>query len=87
MSFYVSMTDNFMSGWGGASGKKSKYVIECDTLAQARHIEQVAREMRSEMAYVNLVSKQPKFYPARKYQVTRKNWSDLGGVWKEGFQN
>jgi hypothetical protein len=81
------MTDNFMSGWGGAAKKKSKYVVECDTLAQAEHIASVAREQRSEMAYVHVTTKEPKFYPLRKYQVTRKTWADLGGVWKEDFQD
>ena len=85
MTFFVSMTDNFMSGWGGAASRKSKYVVACDTLAQAEQIERVAKNMRTYMAYVNITSKEPKFYPLRRYQVTRKTWSDLGGIWKDGF--
>ena len=85
MPYFVSMTDKFMSGWGGAASKKSKYVVECDTHAQAEHIERVARVMRSEMAYINISTKAPKFYPLHRYQVTRKHWNDLGGVWKKGF--
>jgi len=85
MTFFVSMTDNFMSGWGGAVRQQSKYIIACDTLAQAEQIERIAKTRR-EMAYIHVSSKEPKFYPLRKYQVTRKTWADLGGVWKEGFQ-
>lgn len=39
MTYFVPMTDKFMSGWGGARSKKAKHVVECDTLAQAEHIE------------------------------------------------
>lgn len=85
MTYFVSMTDNFMSGWGGARGQKSKYVVNCETLVQAQHIAEVARKQRSEMSYINITTKEPKFYPVRKYQVTRKYFSDLGGVWTDGF--
>lgn len=87
MAYFVSMTDNFMSGWGAAQKQKSKYVVECDTLDQARHIANVARDRRDEMAYVNITTKTPKFYPLRKYHITRKHWDDLGGIWVDGFQD
>ena len=83
MTYFVTMTDRFMSGWGGASGKTAKYVVECDTIEQARQIERVAQYEREEMCYVHIVTKEPRFYPLRRYQVTRKHWDDLGGVWKE----
>ena len=34
--YYVSMTDSFLSGWGMAENKISKYIIICDNLEQAR---------------------------------------------------
>jgi hypothetical protein len=86
MTYFVSMTDKFMSGQGGAQYKKAKYVVECDTLAQAEHIERCANYERDEMIYVHLSTKEPKFYPLRSYQVTRKHWNDLGGAWKEGWK-
>ena len=84
MTFYVTMTDNFMSGWGGASKRKSKYVVECDDHDQAKQIERVAKTMRSEMAYVNITSRKPS-WPARTHQTTFKKFSDLGGVWLDGW--
>ena len=56
MSYFVTMTDRFLSGWGGAQSRKAKYVVECATLEQARHIERAAN-MRDEMIYVHLVTK------------------------------
>lgn len=35
MSCYVTMTDNFMSGWGDAEGKINKLSIECDDCDEA----------------------------------------------------
>ena len=85
MTYFVSMTDKFMSGWGAAQKKVSKYVVECDTLDQAEHISNVARNQRNEMAYINITTKAPKFYPLRKYHISQKHWDELGGVWKKGL--
>jgi hypothetical protein len=85
MAYFVSMTDKFMSGWGEAEGRTSKYVVECDTTAQANQILHAAHK-REEMKYINTSFKRPR-YPADRYQVTRRHWNDLGGVWKEGFQD
>ena len=87
MTYFVTMTDRFMSGWGAADGKTAKYVVECDTIEQARQIERVAKYHREEMCYVHIANKEPRFYPLRRYQVTRKHWDDLGGVWKECSQD
>ena len=53
--YYVTMTDNFMSGWGLARNKTNKLVIECDDMNQAMLIEKNAK-LRSEMRYVNIRS-------------------------------
>lgn len=83
MTYFVTMTDKFMSGWGDATGKTAKYVVECESIEQARQIEAVAKNKRDEMIYVNIATKTPRFYPISAYQVTRKHWDDLGGVWKD----
>lgn len=44
MKYYVTMTDNFMSGWGKAQNKISKYIVECDSYQQAEMIERNARK-------------------------------------------
>ena len=36
--YYVSMTDSFLSGWGMAENKISKYIVICDNLEQAREV-------------------------------------------------
>ena len=69
--WYVTMTDNFMSGWGCAKGKKNKLVIACDTLGEAEIVEAQAHR-RSEMRYVNICSKKPS-YPASRFMVS---WHD-----------
>jgi hypothetical protein len=84
MTIYVTMTDKFMSGWGGATSRKAKYVVECDDARQADQIERIAKTKRSEMTYVNITNKKPS-YPARTHQITTKKFSELGGVWLEGW--
>lgn len=77
--FYVTMTDKFMSGWGHASGKTNKFVVECKTLTQAKTIALNARR-RSEMKYVRIVYCKPKYSPQR-YLVSLRKYEDLGGIW------
>lgn len=78
---YVHMTDNFMSGWGGAEGKTNKYVIECDTQEQADQIEKAART-RDEMSKITVSADLPYWSPD-KVVVSQKPYSDLGGMWIE----
>jgi|LakMenEpi03Aug12_release.lakeMendotaPanAssembly.Ray.scaffolds.fasta_scaffold181457_5 hypothetical protein len=79
--YYVTMTDRFMSGWGGAKGKINKLIIECDTYAQAEIIARNA-EQRSEMSYINIVTKYP-YYNSKKYKVSDKTYDELGTIWKK----
>ena len=37
--YYVTMTDEFMSGWGNAARKTNKLVIECDSMCEAIVVE------------------------------------------------
>ena len=79
MSYYVCMTDKFMSGWGCAAGKTNKMVIVCDTWEQAALLEKNAKQ-RSEMRYMNIALRRPSYSPAR-YLVSWKVFADMGGPW------
>jgi len=81
MALYVTMTDKFMSGWGEAEGKINKYVIECDSHQQAQICAKNAR-LRSEMKYINIVSKKP-YYSETRYLVSLKKFSELGSIWTQ----
>ena len=37
--YYVTMIDNFMSGWGMAKGKTNRLVITCETMTEAMTVE------------------------------------------------
>lgn len=78
MTFYVTMTDKFMSGWGYATGKTNKLIIECETLAQAEQIESAARR-RPEMRFVNIRTTKPRY--GSHVLESWKSWSDLGPIW------
>ena len=77
--FYVTMTDKFMSGWGMASGKINKLIIECDTIAQAEQVERAGR-CRPEMRYVNIRTTKPRY--GADVVESWKTWADLGPIWK-----
>lgn len=79
--YFVTMTDKFMSGWGKAEGRISKFVVECETYEQAKTIEQNAKK-RDEMKYVNITTKKP-YYNVKKYITTTKQYNNLGRIWKE----
>lgn len=81
MTYYVTMTDKFMSGWGMAKGKTNKLIIECETLQQAETIQRNA-EQRGEMRRVNIRSTKPR-YGAGVYE-SWKTYDELGEVWKKG---
>jgi len=79
MTFYVTMTDKFMSGWGAANGKTNKMIVECDTIEQAEQIERAARR-RSEMKYVNICARRPRY--GSHVLESFKTYADLSGPWK-----
>ena len=80
--YYVTMTDKFMSGWGHADNKINKLVIECENLKDAYKIAENAAK-RPEMKYINIVSVKPPYYSTKKYYVSFKKFSDMGGKWIE----
>ena len=60
--YYVTMTDNFMSGWGPARDKTNKLVISCNTMEEAQIVEENALN-RPEMRYVNICINKPYYGP------------------------
>lgn len=71
--YYVTMNDKTLSGWGGAVGRISKFIIECDTLEQAEEVEAVARRDHWNMKHIHIHDKLP-YYPASKYHISMKNY-------------
>lgn len=64
--YYVTMTDNFLSGWGKAEGKINKLVLECNSYNEAERVARYASS-RSEMKYINISSKKPYYNKDRYY--------------------
>ena len=60
--YYVTMTDGFMSNWGRAENIVSKYVVKCETLEEARIVEQNAKN-RSDMHNVRIRVTFPNYDP------------------------
>jgi hypothetical protein len=83
MTFYVQMTDKFMSGWGLAKEKLNIHVIECDTREQADEIK-AAAQSRSEMSQIMVVRTAPKDRTGA--IITRRHYDRLGAVWKPWTQ-
>jgi hypothetical protein len=77
---YVTMTDRFMSGWGLAQGKTNKLIIECDTAEQVHTIYRNANN-RSEMKYVNICNKKPRY--GSNVIESWKTFDELGEIWKK----
>lgn len=82
MPYYTTMTDRFMSGWGASKGKKNKFVVECETLADAEVVERAARQ-RPEMRWISVRwgARTPRFKNAH---VSVRKFADLGACWKGG---
>ena len=77
---YVTMKDNFMSGWGPARDKTNIYLVECDTYEQAEQIFDAACR-RDEMENVKMCDDAPYYGPD--HLVTEKQYSELSGCWIE----
>jgi len=79
---YVTMVDNFMTGWGNAADKTAYLVIECDTQYQAECIEKAAED-RGEMRRIRIVDTPPE--EEDHMQVTYRHFNDLWGSWKKFY--
>lgn len=73
--YYVTMIDNFMSGWGMAEGKINRLVLECCDYVEAMRVESYAKS-RSETSSVSILSKKPSF-PKDKYFAQYKTIEDM----------
>jgi len=56
--YYVSMTDEFLSGWGMAKDKINKLVLECNGYQEALTVASNARH-RSEMRDIEILNIKP----------------------------
>jgi len=70
-TYWVTMTDEFMSGWGRAEGKTNKLVLTCDNFEEAEIVYDNAKR-RSEMKRVQITSTKP-YYTPKRYFVS---WHD-----------
>ena len=82
--YWITMKDTFMSGWGKAEGLTNIFRVTCDTFAQANAILDAANA-RGEMKYV-IFRSDKSYYPPSRYIVSDKHFDDLGGIWKETYE-
>lgn len=75
--FYVTMTDNFMSGWGRAKGKINKFVVICEAAEQAEEVKRNAMK-RPEMKRVSVRRSRP-HYCSEKVYVTMRTYDECPG--------
>ena len=68
ITYWVTMTDRFMSGWGKADNRINKLVISCYSYDEALIVEANAKA-RSEMKHINICQKEPR-YNDNKYLVS-----------------
>lgn len=80
--YYVTMTDQFMSGWGEAENKTNKFVIVCENYEQAKVIYENAKK-RPEMKYINIRTTKPRYYPKNNYVVSFRRFDELGEIWTD----
>lgn len=79
---YVKMLDNFFSGWGMAEGKKSVYVVQCQTNAQAQAVAKAARK-RPEMSSIKIQTSMPQ--ASDTCVITTTPFEQLSGPWLEYY--
>lgn len=73
-TYYVTMTDKFMSGWGKARGKINKLVFVCDSYEQAEVVARNA-EKRSDQTHINITDRRP-YYNKRTHYTQLKTIAD-----------
>lgn len=85
MTYFVTMTDKFMSGWGEATGKINKLIFVCDSYEQAEIVEQNANN-RKDMKYVNICSTKP-HYSSERYYPQVKTIEDYPRWYEKNYFN
>lgn len=68
-TYYVTMIDTYMSGWGRSQDRRNAIVISCPTEQEALRIEHAANK-RDEMKHVTYRGVRKPYYDARRYYVT-----------------
>ena len=92
MTYYVTMTDRFMSNWGHAKNKKNKLIFVCDNYEEAEIVEINARN-RTDMQYIHICTRKPDYwreslkpdYTTKDYYVQIKTRNDYPGWYKPGY--
>lgn len=92
MTYYVTMTDKFMSGWGMARSRTNKLVFLCDTFDEAKTVADNA-EARSDQKYVNICCNRPAYYRSTMgddyevngYYVQNKTRDDYPSWYEAGY--
>ena len=82
-TYYVSMTDRFMSGWGEARGKINKLVFECQSYEEAVIVRDNARN-RTDQIYINICANKP-YYNKRDYLTQYKTKGDYNSWYMKDF--
>ena len=80
--YYVTMTDTYMSGWGLAKNKKSKYILECETLEEAEIVKSNV-ECREEMKDIMINQQKPIYLNG--YHVTISNKENAQNFFKPDY--
>lgn len=81
--FYVSATDNLLSGWGQAVSKTSKFLVACNTEEQ---VEKTKKWMfQNTLAGGHVFSrievhKEKPYYPPSNYHVSIKHYDECNAI-------
>jgi len=83
IKFWVTMTDKFMSNWGRSENKINKLVFECESLKDARIVEDNARN-RTDQKNINICGRKP-YYNKNNYFVQIKNKEIYPSWYEENY--
>ena len=72
--YYVTMTDNYMSGWGRSKGRINKLVFVCNNWSETQIVFDNAIN-RNDQKYVNIRFTTP-YYNSKKYYTEFKTKND-----------
>lgn len=73
--YYVTCTDKFLSGWGLAENRISKFVIECDNYNDA-YVAQKNLSKEPCFKYVKIHVGNLPYYSNKKYHVSVKSFAE-----------
>ena len=76
-TYFVVMTDKYLSGWGGAENRIAKRIIICDNFKQAQMIKNGIENCKDQngMRYINICDKVP-YYNSKRYKLSFDYWED-----------